>query len=500
MDAAVLGQTTINSGSFLRILRSDTFSYGLAVAAERFVSFFLLPVLTKSVSPPEYFIWTQSVVVAGVLTPIVLMGFQTALVKFLPRWNTTPRVRDSVVLAMLVGILLSMLIVSASFASLGSTVGHLIYGEAYNGHYLLLLAGLMVSEALFEFLVAILRATGRIRLIALYLLLKGLWRIGILLIVLRGTGGRFDDAMLVFVLVQGLIVGLMFFKEISPLQIMQSGLSSGRNEWGEVLSFSLPLVLLAAMTGLHNFTDRFFLAHAHSPNDVAAYAAATSLTAMASFFYSVLGFTLFPVLAGYWAQRRLDDAATVVRRVMQTYMILLLPFIAVMAASGASILTLLTTPAYAAPPMVFLLLACSVGLFGVYQIAFYVTLLINGSIRSLGLMGFAAALNIFLNAVLVPSLGMTGAALAAFASNALLAGGSLYMAHRVLDWHFPWAVSIRIAIRSIIVFGFITAAGYWIEAGNPLELISILSLAALLYFALDYLDRRNSLLTLLKST
>lgn len=487
-------------GRLKHVLRSNALTYGLALAAERLLSFFLLPILTKAISPGEYAIWAQSVVVVGVLTPVVLMGFQTTLVKYFPLWKSTPQRLDSVLLAMFAAILVALFAASASSTSLAGSASELVYGQAEYAPYIPLLAVLLVSEALFEFLLGILRATNRIRLCALYILLKGVWRIGAFLAVLHGTGGDLHKAFLAFVLVQMLFVALMYAKDVPITRILGSGLTDGRAHWSEVLSFSLPLVPLAILTGLTNFTDRFFLTYLFGLEEVAVYAAAFSLAAIAAFFYSVLGFTLFPVLAERWAQGRLDEAAAMVERAMQVYLICLLPFVAGMAVVGQDVMILLTTETYAAPSSVFLLLACNVGLFGLYQIAFYVVLLSQGSKRSLGLMALAASVNVLLNALLVPGMGMVGAALAGLATNALLASATLYMGRRILAWHFPWKNSIRIALRAGVMAGFIWLAKPWLDVGSSLEMVTVLSFAALIYFGLDHLDRRASLLTLLKAT
>ena len=76
-------------------------SYGSAKFAERLVSFFLLPILTKIVTPAEYAIWSQSIIVAGVLMPVILLKFETSIVKFFPTWNNQNKKQNSVILFML---------------------------------------------------------------------------------------------------------------------------------------------------------------------------------------------------------------------------------------------------------------------------------------------------------------------------------------------------------------------------------------------------------------
>jgi O-antigen/teichoic acid export membrane protein len=265
-----------------------------------------------------------------------------------------------------------------------------------------------------------------------------------------------------------------------------------------VLTFSLPLVALALLTALNNFTDRFFLTHLHGLNEVAIYSAAYSLAAIASFFYSVLGFTLFPVLSRRWAEGSLEETGQLVSRVMLVYLFFLMPFIAGLTVVGPSLMRLLATDAYETPAYLLLTLGCGIGLFGLYQIAFYVTLLGHGSVRALPLMGVAAGANVLLNAMLVPRYGGFGAALAGCASNAVLALQTLRLARQILPWRFPWSAGLRILLRTLCMAAFLWLAGIWPGYGDFHSLLAVLFSAALLYLVLDRVDRRNSILSLLK--
>jgi O-antigen/teichoic acid export membrane protein len=369
-----------------------------------------------------------------------------------------------------------------------------IYSSHSYKNYIPLLLGLLASEVLFQFLVAILRAAERIGLLSLYTILKGLWRLGAMLLVLHGTHGDFHRSFLVFVTVQLIIVGLLYVKDLPVMRILRGGIGAGRVYWGEVLSFSLPLVFLAVMTGLNNFIDRFFLTHLCGLEEVAVYAASFSLAAIVAFFYSILGFTLFPTLARYWAQGLKEEAARTVGKAMQLYLFLLAPFIAVMALLGSDIMILLTTTAYNPPIMVNVLIACNIGFFGVYQIAFYVSLLGRGSLHGLRSMGAAIAVNVLLNALLVPRLGMLGAGLSGFASNLLLAWLTLIQANRIMVWRFSWVQFGRTLFHTGIMVIFLWVMTFYFKSRSPIGLVSLTILAGLLYLSLDLLSRKNSII------
>ena len=62
-------------------LRADTALYGTAVLIDRLLGFFLLPLLTRAISPADYGAWTQTAVAAGLLVPLVLFGAPTGVVR-----------------------------------------------------------------------------------------------------------------------------------------------------------------------------------------------------------------------------------------------------------------------------------------------------------------------------------------------------------------------------------------------------------------------------------
>lgn len=475
-------------------LRGDTLAYASAQAGERLLSFFLLPVLTKTVSPAEYAIWTQSVVIAGVLTPVVLLGFQTSMVKFAPAWDAVPRLRESMLLAMLAAILGVLAILAAGTLLFASHLAYLAFGNAGHAGVIPVLIGLLFSEALFEFLVGMLRSSGRIKKISLYGLLKGVWRIALLLVFLHYAEGGFAFAFAGFVVIQCLIVLALLLLHAPPGQLRAAGFAPGQPYWQETLAFSLPLVPLAWLTAMNNFVDRFFLAHLRGLEEVAVYAAASSLAGIAVFFYSVPGFTLFPELSRNWARGNWTEAARLLQRAVVVYLFFLLPFLTGLALLGPTLLQQLTTSHYLASSWLFLALGVQLGLFGLYQIALYVTLLGSGGVDNLKRMLVSALLAMLLNALLVPGLGGEGAALAGCLANALLAVLAWRRVNQLLDWAFSWRDLRRILARTLALAALLSGLMLQGWHATLVGMVGVVSFAALFYLTLDFLPRRKSFL------
>lgn len=473
--------------------RSDTAVYGLAQVVERLISFFLLPLLTKATSAEEFGIWSQLIVVAGISTPIVLLGLQTALVRYLPRWRDAIQVHYSMVLSAFITVTGVLLLMTIGFAFFQKELGVVFFGASGYAMFVLLLAGFILTEAFFELLVAVLRAGGSIRRIAYYLLIKSAVRIGVFLFVLGYLEESFQNAVFSFVVCQLCFVLLLICREMPVRSIAQAGLRPSRPYWGETFRFALPMVVLALLTGLNNSVDRFFLTHLLGVHAVAVYAAAYSLAGIAGFFYSVLGFSLFPAMSACWAEGRKEAAAQLLGKTMQVYLFFLLPFILALGICGPEILVFLATQQYHMHGLAFFLLAAAVGFFGLYQVGVYAVILEGRSVDTMRLMGVTVMISMVLNGVFVPLWGVTGAALATCVANGLLALRTSTMALRILplpDFH-GWLLNT--VARSCLMGLLLLGAKIVFVFDRPAVLITALVLAGGGYLAMDYWGRNSAL-------
>jgi O-antigen/teichoic acid export membrane protein len=466
-------------------LRKDTFAYGLAMAVDRLAGFLLMPILTRLVSPQEYGLWTQAVVVTSMLIPLVLMGFQTALVQFFSAMPEDDPVRRSLTAAMLlaIGLVLSMLgIVAAVWPQ---AVAHLVFGADNAAVLAFPLFLLVASEAGHEFVVGHLRASGRIQRLAVYLSIKSLLRLlaPVSALVILDCG--LDGVLLALAAAQMLLLAVIVWREILPASLLSAGLAPGRARWAEVLSYTLPLVALAGMTMAHNFADRFFLTHLLGLQRVAVYAAVASLVGMAAVFYTVQGFTLFPALAALWSGGHREAASRIATRALHFFLYCAVPLILLLAVVSPTLLPLLTTDEYRASPVVFLLLGGAVIGFGCYQILLYLVLLSGRGLSGLSAMTAATVANVALNFALVPLAGLAGAAGAACLSNLFLALLTGRTARQGLAFAFPWREVVGIAVRSVLAALCIMAAGMWLDLTRPPALVGSLVAAALLYILPD---------------
>ena len=475
-----------------------TLNYGLFFLLERVTSFFMLPLLTRSLTEGDYVIWTQSVIVTGVLTPIVLLGFQTAIIKYLPIWGYGSDISNSCLLAIHLAVFGFAALVASVFLCLPGAMTGLVYGQV--SHPLVIafcFGGLLVGEMLFELLVAILRASGQMTACAQYLLIKGLLRIGAFLVALHVFHGSFIQSFVAVVAMNLLLSIALYVRHLPVIHIARTGIVRSRPYWHEVFSFSLPLVVLSFLIGANNSVDRFFMVHASDPRQVASYMATYSITSVSIIFYSTLGFTLFPALAQFWAVQDRTGASEVLSKTVKIYLALIVPFIAGIATAGQEIYALLTPKSYSISTPVMLLLGCSTGLFGIYQIFYYILLLAQGSLTSLPIIVVSVLTNVALNAFLVPAYGAVGAAASVFTSNLVLSTLTLIMARSALRLHLSWEALLRIIFYAGLMALVILLAKAFIPDHGTLGLFVILFFSGCAYLAVGFADKSIGLRCLL---
>jgi len=466
-------------------------SYASAKFAERLVSFFLLPVLTKLITPAEYAIWSQSIIVAGVLMPVILLKFETSIIKFFPIWNSQNKKQNSVILFMLTLIFILFCLVSITALVFDQALAHLIFGDYQMSLYIPLIIGLLLSELLFEFLISLLRISNRINKVSVYILMKGIWRIGTVALVLIGIDGTFYFAFWSFILFQLFITLLFYVWEIKPLSLVKAGLKKGRSNWAKILKFSLPLVPFIILMAINNFVDRFFITHFLGLNSLAPYIAGFTLAGIVTFFHHTISFMLFPELSKKWAKKNKMSIINLMKKIITGYLALTIPYLVFIGVAGVDVLLVLTTNDYFISPLTLFLISFNIAIFGLWQFAHYIVLLERGSSSAPKMMVIVTGTNILFNTLLVPKYGLLGAASAGFLSNTLLALITFTMSYKILKWDFPFRESIKILLRSLIMGAVIWYGIVWF--GNDIiSLVVTLIIAGSIYAVLDFFGDKNS--------
>lgn len=469
-------------------LKSDTLWYGCAVMLERALGLLLLPLLTRRLTESEYGIWAQAAVVSSVLMPLVLLCLPTGIVRFfsaglLPSQRRLWMGRSLSLATGLWGLL------AVSAWMLPREASEAAFGAASQARFVVVALILLAADALFDLLIAYLRAAFRMRSIAALLVMRGSTRFGFMLFALGPLALSFDIA---FERLAGLQLALVvmgfaveFFRQAPHRPASTDVVASPAIGWRTLLGFTAPLVLMSALSSAHSYTDRFVLTHQLGLQATAVYAAVATVVSVINVACTVLGFTLFPVLARLWTQGDRGQATTLAAEATRVFLFIALPFTFWLVGVSDHLLPLLATQAYRVPVEVMLLLGLSAVSFGLYQIVLYLLLLAGQGSRVVVIMFLAALLNAVLNGLLVPRFGLSGAAAAAAVSNGLLAAMAYGWAWRCAQVRFPWGGATRIAVGALLAALASQLLSPWLATMQWIGLALSLAVLAGVHIAVD---------------
>lgn len=477
-------------------LKSDTALYGAAVLAERFLGLLLLPVLTRQLSPVEYGIWAQTVVASSVLMPIVVLCMPAAIVKFFSadvggaerrRWMLRVFAMASAV----------FLVIGAAAWLAQDAVAGAVYGEAAQSSFVQVLVILLAADAMLDLLIAFLRSGFRMRWIAGLMLVRGGLRFGFMLLGLAVLEWPFHRTFITLAMLQLAAATLVLLRELLRKSTGAAAAVTAPQAptWRRMVAFAMPLLLVSVLTSINGFADRFVLTQLLGLDTLAVYAAVSSLVSITGVAYTVLGFTLFPMLARQWADGNRQGAEHLAGETVKVFLFLAMPYALWLAGSIGTLLPLVTTHAYHVGAEVPLLMGLAALGMGLYQIMLYLLLLADRGLHAAGMMLAAALLNLLLNFVMVPSLGLLGAALAAALSNAVLAA----MAYVAARAEFPWRSALRVAVSASLggAMAWLLARSFPGEQAWRGIVLSML-LAAALCAGIDLAGRTSVLRSLLR--
>jgi O-antigen/teichoic acid export membrane protein len=475
-------------------LTSNTVFYGISSLVERVISFIMIPLLTKTLAQELYGVWTQIIVTLGFLSPLILLGFASASVRFLAGEHDKEKI-SSIFHAMFLTTSVLCVFVLLFLSVFTPGVSRLMFGSLKFSDFVLIFGLLLVSEAMFELTMSFLRSENHIKLLSLYYLLKNCGRLLILGLGIMVLKIYFPLVIMIIVIFQLSLVFFVYFIHI--LRKIGIKLSSIKTHWKKILLFSLPLLPYGLLIWGNNFIDRYLILHIIGLKQLSVYALSYSLAAAVSLFYSILGFTLYPHVAKLWNIGDKAGVVSVISKSLQLYLFFCVPFVVILAVFSPQIIRLISTPEYISSWLVVLLLSGGIVFFGLHQLSIYPILLNDRTIETFKLAGLALLFNLLLNLLFISVLGIIGAALANFSSNFLLAALTIIMSKKQLELKLPWKVFGRTLVYGVFMVLFISGLKYFTRISGANSLILAILLSLVFYALLDILSK-DSLLNRLR--
>lgn len=472
------------STSHLRRLASSAGLYALAGVAQQAVGFLLIPIYTRVIEPGAYGALEILNAFSAILFASLTIGLASAINKCYHR-DCNDAGERAAILPTALAVDVPILLLGAGLLLLGAEpISHWVVGVPGNAHLLRIVVCSGVLFGLDALVLASLRAQERAVAFCVLSALQFGSALALNLLFVVGLGWG----------VEGILIGnLIANAAVLPAALFVARPSDWRPRWdlaAPLLRFGLLLVPVMLAGWVMNVSDRYILGLFHDLEEVGVYGVGYKFGMLIELAV-VWPFQLAWPAFAFAISERADHGETYAHTL--TYLTLVLTT----AVLGLSLATRALLPglvgeayadAYRLVPIIAFAYACN----GVQYCVAPGLHVAGRTVVATGIAVAAALLNLLLSLLLIPWLGMMGAAWATAGGFAFLAGATAIAAQRVHPVPYEYGRLIKILAAGAAAF----AIGHAVSPASPLAAAAWCLLVALVGFpvlllALGFADERE---------
>lgn len=450
---------------------TDTLAYSVSQVLLRLRGLITLPFFARIVGAEGYGVFVQTTATMALLVPLLSFRLDAAMVRFLSGEQEPARFRIQFFSALAFAALLAV-VSGGLLIGYASTAARVILGDAVYADHMLPAAFLLASSILSTNALIFFRVSGRIGIMSAIILAQAaLETILILMAVQLGHG------------VPGAFWALSCINALGGLGIlMYVGQQLGRGglEWQglrRMLAYGIPLMPNSVTNWVVNYSDRLVITQLLGVAAVGAYSASYSLAQTLRLLVMPLGFVLFPLVSRLWDAGEAGEVRRYFSYVTRYYLLLALPAAIGLALVSQRVLGILATGEFITSTTLVFLVAIGIALQGLFQInvyAFHLTL--KTKYVSIILL-VSSLVNIGLNLVLVPVIGLEGSALATAITFLPMAAAAIIYGERLIGYRLKW-LDIGKIVFATLVMG---VGVLLVPTDNLAGLASVILVGALVY-------------------
>lgn len=431
--------------NLLKHLGTHTLIYSAGTILGRMAGFLMIPVYTRHLTPKDYGVLDLLEVTVFVLATVLGAGLSGAIVRLYHDCQAETE-RHAVVSTALTFALPVQLVAFGLLVWIAPDLARLVFGSDVYGPYFRVIFATLCFDLLNEMALANLvakRLSARYSLVSIARLVLGLG-LNVYFVVFRELG-------VWGVLYGGAIAAGVVSTVMVALTFREVGFALSREKLRALLAFGLPLIPASLALFALNFADRFFLQRWSSLAEVGIYALGYKLGMVTGVL--VTGPFLMCWNAYMYEVAEKPDGRALMARV-QVYFSLILTWASLAIAVLADVIVrVLSPPPFWGAAAIAPIITLSYVFFGVsyfFRSGIAITKRTEYSAYSVGAV---AAVNLGLNALLIPTYGALGAAVATLVSFMLFA----VVTWAVSQWLFPipyeYGRLVKIVGAAVAVWG-----------------------------------------------
>ncbi|MDI6723950.1 MAG: oligosaccharide flippase family protein [Methanobacterium sp.] len=407
-------------------------------------SLILLPILSKNLPVQDYGVWVQFIATFAFIPLIVNLGLPYTMVRFLAVKHEKGEIQEGFYSITLLLLLVSLITAMALFLLSGQIASLLFNGNIEISKLLALsiIIGIL-STSFFSYF----RTFQQMKLFSILTLLQTYLGV-IMVIIFVYLGFSVSGVVLGYIIAQ-----IITFVLAMALIIRQIGFKVPKFEnMTEYLSFGIPTVPGNLSSWMVDMSDRYVIGILLGTAFVGYYSPGYTLGNLILMMMAPFTYLLPSVLFSYYDQNKIEEVIIHLQYSIKYFILLALPAVFGLSLLSKPLLTILSTSeiasnGYLITPFV----ALGAFLLGIYGLISQI-LALEKKTKIIGsLWMIAAVINIILNIIFVPLLGIVAAAISTLIAYGFVFGVSTYYSLKNIKIGFDWEFIIKSLIASILM-------------------------------------------------
>ena len=450
---------------------------GLVLVVSQFSSFISLPILTKTLPVEEYGTWALMITSISLVSMIIMMGLQASMIRFLAAIKDEKEIRKG-----FYSITFFVLFSATITAILILLFSSYLAWRLFNGEVtaVRLMAVIILIESMNGVFFSYFRTRQEIKIYSILFSTKAYLNVGMIAcFVLMGYG------------INGAVIGMLTSSSIIAgggfiLIVHEIGFSfKDRGNIIEYLRYGLPLVPSSLSSWIVNSSDRYLIGLFMGTAFVGYYSPAYAIGMLTvSILIGPVGFMLPPALSKHYDERNKKAVTNILHYSTKYFLGLGIPAAVGVSLLSRQLLLILATKQIALAGYAIVPLVAASGIsYGLYTILVQ-SIALRKKTKILGIIwAIAAGLNVGINLILIPEIGILGAAIATLVAYTFALASVSYFSLRFI----PFKIDFVFLVKSIIASAAMAIPLIKIPVSGLVQTIEIATLSFLVYSALMFL-------------
>ena len=430
-----------------------------------------IPIITKSFSTADYGVWSQVNTFVSLVPNIVNLGLPYTMVRFLAAEKDKSVIRQSFY-SMILLVLASTVVMIVALLIFSAPIADALFDGSMQIMYIVIVMAFFACLDLM--LLSYFRTFQQITIYSTFLVLQTY--IGVIFsIVLTWMHQPID------VVVLGRLSGFfLVFVAMAILIVRELGFTTKLKGLKEELKFAIPTVPNNVSSWVVDSSDRIVIGVVLGSVAVGCYSPGYSLGNIVLMFLTPFAVLLPAVLPEYYEKGDMDKVDTFLTYSLKYYLLITIPACVGLSLLSKPLLYILTTTVIAdSGYMVTPLVALGAMFMGIYGIVNNIIILEKKTTILAHIWIAVAVLNIVLNIIAVPYIGIYGAGLATLFCYFFAFAVTLFYCRKYARLPFDYKSIAKIIIASVVM-------GVFVVIANPVGIINIIIVVAVsvvIYFA-----------------